>query len=197
MSELLIDILNEDGSKTGKLADINEIHNKGLWHKSSHLWIVNCKNQILLQKRSAKIINKPNLWHISSSGHVDSGEDSLDAIMREAKEEIGIELNPTDLILIKSFKDYNNDSFSTRINNEFVDVYLLIRDLNINDLHLNLDEVSEVKFVELSDFRNMVREREANLAPLWIKFEFIINYLETNRILVEKSCRLQSNSLVM
>jgi isopentenyl-diphosphate Delta-isomerase len=190
MSEILIDILNEDGSKTGETAHIEDIHVEGHWHKSAHLWIFNCKNQILLQKRSSKMINRPGLWHISASGHVDSGEESLSSIIREAREEIGINVTPQELRHLKQFRDDDVDYCRGKMNKEFVDVYLLIKDVNIDDLVLDYEEVSEVKFVDLNDFDNMVMNRDNTLAPIWEKFEFIINYLRENKSLVEKSCKL-------
>ena len=49
----LIDVLNENGIKTGKIASRDEVHQKGLWHRAIVVAIINDKNEILLQQRSA------------------------------------------------------------------------------------------------------------------------------------------------
>ena len=68
----------------------SEAHEKGLWHRSAHIWVYNDKSEILLQLRSANKIIFPNRWDVSSAGHIGAGEIPLDSAIRELKEEIGI-----------------------------------------------------------------------------------------------------------
>ena len=49
-----IEVLNEKGEKTGEVVSREEVHRLGLWHKTVHIWIVNGKNEVLLQKRCAQ-----------------------------------------------------------------------------------------------------------------------------------------------
>ena len=48
----VMDILNEDGSKTGKWATKSEIYLKGYWYRAVHIWIINDKHELLMQKRN-------------------------------------------------------------------------------------------------------------------------------------------------
>ena len=43
-------------------------------HKAVAVFIVNSKNQVLLRKRSKTQKMWPDMWDLSSEGHVDSGE---------------------------------------------------------------------------------------------------------------------------
>ena len=52
MSEEYLDILDEQGNKTGKTKLRSEVHHDGDWHKSVHIWILNSKGDVLLQRRS-------------------------------------------------------------------------------------------------------------------------------------------------
>ena len=45
-----IDVLNEDGIKTGEILTRKEVHSKGLWHRAIVIAIINEKNEILLQQ---------------------------------------------------------------------------------------------------------------------------------------------------
>ena len=47
--EEYFDILDENGKKTGKTKLRKEVHKDGDWHKAVHVWIINDKNEILLQ----------------------------------------------------------------------------------------------------------------------------------------------------
>ena len=82
MSEL-IDVLNENGVKTGEVATRAEVHAKGLWHRSIVVAIVDRANRILLQKRSADKDKNAGMWDISVAGHLSAGQDALSAAARE------------------------------------------------------------------------------------------------------------------
>lgn len=69
----LIDILDENGIKTGEIISREEVHKKGLWHRAIVAAIINENNEILLQQRSANKEKKPNMWDISVAGHISAG----------------------------------------------------------------------------------------------------------------------------
>src|SRR5689334_10976696 len=95
-----IDILDEQGKPTGEVDGIKSVHEKGLWHRTVHVWFVNSKKEILLQKRSHTSETYPHKWDISAAGHISAGQSSAIAALRETEEEIGINLLPEDLIFI-------------------------------------------------------------------------------------------------
>ncbi len=53
--------------------------------------IIISKDKILLAKRSSTLSEEPNKWE-NMGGSIDEGESPSEAILREAKEELGIEL---------------------------------------------------------------------------------------------------------
>jgi isopentenyldiphosphate isomerase len=64
----MIDILDSNGKPTGEVASREEVHKKGLWHRTNHIWLVNNHGEILLQKRADNIESFPNKYHISAGG---------------------------------------------------------------------------------------------------------------------------------
>lgn len=56
--------------------------------------ILNDKNQVLLMQRSSKANNEPGYW-TKPGGTVEFGEKVVDAVKREIKEEVGIEIKCT------------------------------------------------------------------------------------------------------
>ena len=74
MKEFL-DIVNEKGEPTGQVVARDTAHEKGIWHRTSHVWLVRRKNgivQILLQKRT-EMKSFPGCYDISSAGHIPAG----------------------------------------------------------------------------------------------------------------------------
>ena len=62
--------------------------------------IVNDKDQVLLQKRSADKDSFPGEYDISSAGHIPAGEGFVSSALRELEEELGITAREEDLHLI-------------------------------------------------------------------------------------------------
>ena len=99
MSEEYFDVLDEKGNKTGITKPRSAVHRDGDWHKSVHVWIIR-GNEILLQRRAPQKDSYPNMLDISAAGHLDAGEDAITGAMRELKEELGIDAEPSDFELI-------------------------------------------------------------------------------------------------
>ncbi len=170
------DILDENGNKTGQIKPYSLVHRDGDWHKAVHVWVVNDKNEILLQKRSPYVDNYPNMWDISSAGHITVGEDSVTGAIRELNEELGIDIQPEQLALIGTRKKPANP-MSLYKNAEFNDVYLLRLSIDLNDIQIQEEEVTHVKFVSINEFQHMIQTKDKTLLMHLDEFEMLFNAL--------------------
>lgn len=92
-TEEIFPLVNEDGNTIGQ-ASRSECHSGSmLLHPVIHLHIFNSKGELFLQRRSALKDIEPNKWDSSVGGHIDLGEKPMQAAVREAHEELGLELN--------------------------------------------------------------------------------------------------------
>lgn len=175
----MIDILDENGIKTGKILSRKEIHKKGLWHRAIVVAIINEKNEILLQQRSKNKEKNANMWDISVAGHISAGEDGLNSAIREIAEEVGISLESTTSIqefkYISSFKEskiYSKDF----IENQFYDFFILKKpNLNIADIKMQNSEVQDIKFVSINQVLQMQEDNTiVNRKPV---YDMLLDYL--------------------
>ncbi len=65
-------------------------HDKSLIHRAIEVGIINDKGELLLQKRSMQKDLYPGFYQMSVGGHVEKGEEYLDAAIREVEEEMGL-----------------------------------------------------------------------------------------------------------
>lgn len=178
-----------DNKKRKLNITMNRIDNvkKGQYKLSVHVWIMNSKGEILIQKRSDNKPTNPGKWGFTG-GAVDTGETSLEAGIREVREELSIELKEEQIEFLLSFKrDYG-----------FVDIYLARHDANIKDLVLQESEVAEAKWVSISEFGRMIRKDNVissvkmyyDLLTKLLKRYYLnnnIGYYKSNKSRVEKN----------
>src|SRR3989344_1855395 len=118
-----LDIYDEKGNSLGIKKPRKEVHDKGLWHKVVHVWIVNKMGELLIQKRSPLKDNYPDMWDVSCAGHVSAGDSDLASAQKEVGEELGLKTKPEDFVQIGVEK-----RMTTRkgyINNEITLIYII------------------------------------------------------------------------
>ncbi len=131
----LLDIVNEKDEVVGRRSRA-DIHRLGLLHREIHVWMFDKNKNVYFQKRG---LHRPSagLLDATIGGHVNMGEDYLDAAVRETKEETGIPILVTDLILLMKLKNTSdpsrNDILGTS-NNFIRSVYIYKNPINENDL---------------------------------------------------------------
>ena len=91
MNVELLDVVNDNDQLIDCLPRY-QIHAAGLRHRAVHILVFNQQGDFFLQKRSMKKDLNKGLWDTSAAGHVDAGEDYLGTAIREAKEELGVDL---------------------------------------------------------------------------------------------------------
>ena len=169
-----IDIYDKLGQKSGKTEDKYEAHRKALIHKGVCVWIINSKDEILLQTRNSQVMF-PNRMDISFSGHIRAGETSLDAAIREGKEELGIDIEIDNLQYLFSCREYGEiDGY---IENEIDDVFLYRKDIPLEEYSFCDNEVKVVSYVSLDKFRSMVETHSTLLMPYKEHYIFLLTAL--------------------
>jgi len=163
MADELIDICDEHNNLTGIKELKTKAHKTGLWHRSAHIWVYSSKKEILLQLRAKEKPLYPDMWDISVAGHVSSGEQPIQSAIREIKEEIGLDVEKSDLSFFKIIK--HKSIFRDIKNNEFYYVYFLKFDGDINDLKLQIEEVQTIKFISIPELEKELANPSNNLVP--------------------------------
>ena len=110
-------------------------------HPVVHLHIMDRFGRLYLQKRAMHKDIQPGKWDTAVGGHVDYGEGILEALYREASEELGFcEFNPVHIITYV---------FESGIEKELVNVFATVGNFSpVPDK----DEVDEGRFLHMRDF---------------------------------------------
>ncbi len=158
-----IEIVNENGESTGKIALKNEAHRKGWFHNTIHLWLFNSKGEILLSQRSHKKTIYPLLWDVSAAGHVDAREGITEAAVRETHEELGLTIDPERLVPIGVHKHMSTYANGTIKDYEFHHAFIYELLQPIDSLRIDPEEVEAIKMVNFFTFESLLKDSENNM----------------------------------
>ncbi|MBT2684152.1 bifunctional NUDIX hydrolase family protein/GNAT family N-acetyltransferase [Bacillus sp. ISL-37] len=122
----------------------------GDYHLVVHVWIINDDGQFLIQKRQPWKIGFPDMWDCSAAGSAVMGDNSEQAAIREAKEELGIDLDI----------EKGERLFTVKFSQGFDDIWLIRQNVALEDLHLQEEEVADAKWASEAEIREMVETGE-------------------------------------
>jgi isopentenyl-diphosphate Delta-isomerase len=138
------DIIAE-GSKT-------QAHIDGTWHATIHVWILDDKNRLILQRRSPTKEHFPNFFDVSVGGHIRPGEDGL----REVEEELGVTVTLGELISIGTLT--LETKIPTLWTRERPRVYLWYSKLSLDSFKFTDGEVSQLAAIEIRDLAPLLHD---------------------------------------
>lgn len=147
-----LNLIDEEGHILPESKPRSLVHRDGDLHPAVHTWVIMEKDMgvyVLLQKRSAEKQIHPDCYDVSSAGHVPQGEEFRISAVREAAEELGIELRESDLQFLSLHRSsYNCGDIH---DNEIRAVYLCTKKIDTDSLVLQASEVSGVVWAELDE----------------------------------------------
>lgn len=159
------EVLDENGIPTGEIVDRTDkkVNKEGFYHLGVDIWIINSDNKFLIQKRSHLKKKEPNVWAMTG-GSAMYNETSLEALVRETKEELDIDIFTN---LVKKVTRFKTGSV-------WIDTYVLKYDYDILKMKLQEEEVSEVKWATLEE----IDELHQNGEFIKNRLEFVRKFLK-------------------
>lgn len=160
----ICDVYDVYGNRTGETFVRGCPLKNGQYVMVVDVWIVNSRDEILIQKRSAQKKDLPNTW-ATHSGCVQAGETALEACIREPGEEIGITILP------QQVHKLNRKIRGKLLSENFV----VEQDFDISNAVLQEEEVSDVMWATVGQLKQMAGRREFYRYP---EFFDVVRFLE-------------------
>lgn len=158
----LRDLYDVNSNKTDKTYYKGDIIPEGFYPMVVMVVIRNSKGEFLMQKRS---VNKGGDWGVTG-GHPKSGETPIEGIITEVKEELGLDFSNENFILY----DFGCDG------KDCYKMYFVNKDIDLNDIKIQEDELSEVRWFTMEELERMVKTKELNENQISC-FKKVCNYL--------------------
>ena len=155
---------NEDNQPIG-IVKREEGINRGLLLEGVQLWIINPTNsQVLMQRRSKSKKNNPGKIDVSVSGHVKPNETAIQAILREAREEIGLKDSQQLCAQMQKIVQDQIDLRKYGRHGNYVVTFFVTFLNNPLDIYVKDDEeVEELFFMDYEVLKKRVREADSEM----------------------------------
>ena len=151
MDKDLIDIYDTEMNLLG-VANKNQAHEEGLWHKVFHCWVITEDGNIWLPLRGSDKQLNPKLFDVSCSKHLMVGDTAKQCGINEFEDTYSIKLKEHDLI--KMFTQ--TMVFDTPDKNrEFCPTYLYKTQYKFSDLSINSDEYEGIFLADIQDLTDL------------------------------------------
>lgn len=142
----LVDLYDENRVPLGRTAERSAPKDPGEYRMVVHVCVFDRRGRLLIQQRAPEKFIFPNLWDVSVGGGVDAGETSRQGAEREFREELGVPLDLSGL----------RPSVTVNFDGGFDDFYILTRDLDLEGLTLQKEEVRAVRWADLEEILDML-----------------------------------------
>jgi isopentenyl-diphosphate Delta-isomerase len=140
-----------------------EVHQLGLKHMAVSVFVM-AGDAVLIQKRAAGKYHTPGLWANTCCTHPEWAEDPRDCAVRRLDEELGIRgVDP----VWRDQVEYRADVGGGLTEHEVVEIFVADADKGLK-LNLNPAEVSDTRWITLTDLSDDTRKRPDRYTP-WLR----------------------------
>jgi len=133
-------------------------------------------NKFLIAQRNLKKA-QGGLWEFPG-GKVEKNESYESALIREIKEEIGIDVDKKDILFIGASTSINVNKEKDILNKHFNEYYIVNKDIDVSSLTLQTEEVSDAKWFEKDDIINRINNNFDGITDKEGCWEYLKKYYE-------------------
>ena len=142
----LVDLYDENRVPLGKTAERYGKKGPGEYRTVVHVCVFDTQGRLLIQQRAPEKYIWPGRWDVSVGGGVDAGETSRQGAEREFREELGYPLQLGTM----------RPSVTVNFRGGFDDFFLVTKNLDLDTLVLQKEEVSAVRWATLEEVMELI-----------------------------------------
>ena len=175
MKEENVILVNKNDEQIGLMPKM-EAHEKAVLHRAFSDFVLNDKNEIMLQQRASNKYHSPLLWTNTCCSHQREGETNIQAGSRRLFEEMGFETGLKELFHFIYKAPFDNGLTEHELDHVMIGYY--------NDVpKINPDEVGSWKWMSIEDVAKDM-QLQPEIYTVWFKiiFDEFYHFLEEHKI---------------
>lgn len=175
MKEEQVILVNTNDEPIGLMNKL-EAHEKAVLHRAFSVFVLNDKNEVMLQQRAHHKYHSPLLWTNTCCSHQRAGETNLEAGKRRLEEEMGFVTDLKELFHFIYKAPFDNGLTEHELDHVMIGYYN-------GEPNINPDEVESWKWMEIETIREDMKN-QPELYTVWFKiiFDEFYHYLEDHKL---------------
>lgn len=175
MNEEKVILVNEKDEQIGLMPKL-EAHEKAMLHRAFSVFILNDKNELMLQQRASQKYHSPLLWTNTCCSHQREGESNLEAGTRRLYEEMGFTTELRELFHFIYKAPFENGLTEHELDHVMIGFYN-------GEPKINPDEVEAWKWMPIDDVKSDM-EQHSERYTVWTRiiFDEFYHYLEDHKV---------------
>jgi isopentenyl-diphosphate delta-isomerase len=175
MQEEKVILVNEKDEPLGLMPKL-EAHEKAQLHRAFSVFILNDKNELMLQQRAAHKYHSPLLWANTCCSHQREGESNIQAGTRRLQEEMGFSVALKELFWFIYKAPFDNGLTEHELD------HVMIGYAN-QDPIIDPEEVADWKWMDIDAVRKDI-EQNPQIYTAWFKiiFQKFYHFLEEQKV---------------
>ena len=175
MKEENVILVNQNDEQIGLMPKL-EAHEKAILHRAFSVFVLNSKNEIMLQQRASQKYHSPLLWTNTCCSHQREGESNIGAGSRRLFEEMGFNTELKELFHFIYKAPVDNGLTEHELD------HVMIGYCN-EDPKINPEEVEDWKWMKIEDVK-IDMGNQPQLYTVWFKiiFDEFYHFLEDHKL---------------
>ncbi len=169
---ILVNVNDEPIGLMNKL----EAHEKAVLHRAFSVFVLNDKNEVMLQQRAHQKYHSPLLWTNTCCSHQREGETNIEAGTRRLSEEMGFSTELKQLFHFIYKAPFDNGLTEHELDHVMIGYYN-------GEPKINPDEVENWKWMSIEAIKDDIQTQSENYT-VWFKiiFDEFYHYLEDHKL---------------
>jgi isopentenyl-diphosphate delta-isomerase len=175
MEEEQVILVNELDQQIGLMPKL-EAHEKAILHRAFSVFVLNDKNEIMLQQRAHQKYHSPLLWTNTCCSHQREGETNIQAGNRRLFEEMGFNTEIKELFHFIYKAPFDNGLTEHELDHVMIGYYNGIP-------QINREEVEDWKWMKIEDIKSDML-LNPDIYTVWFKiiFDEFYHFLEEHTL---------------
>lgn len=174
MTEEKVILVNENDEQIGLMPKL-EAHEKAQLHRAFSIFILNSKNEVMLQQRASEKYHSPLLWTNTCCSHQREGETNIQAGNRRLQEEMGLSTELKELFHFIYKAPFDNGLTEHELDHVMIGYYN-------DEPNINREEVESWKWMDIDSIKEDMIQNPA-IYTVWFKiiFDEFYHFLEEHK----------------
>lgn len=175
MIEENVILVNEKDEPIGLMPKM-EAHEKAVLHRAFSVFVLNSKNEIMLQQRAHHKYHSPLLWTNTCCSHQREGETNIQAGSRRLFEEMGFQTDLKELFHFIYKAPFDNGLTEHELDHVMIGYYN-------EEPNINTEEVEDWKWMPIEAVKSDI-QNNPDLYTIWFKiiFDQFYDFLEEHTL---------------